>query len=374
MKKELCIGIAKDYGKVVIEIEIREINRQVLDWDRVNPVEHPRELTISGHYRGSWGQIYDELLDMDWKENFIGNRNLVRLVLYWKQYHLNGMKPGTKRQMEFLEFAKSCPHIKWNRLDHYETSIHLLKQHSLLVDYDTYYTPYEYGSNWLFAELPPEVIHFFEFELTASPPSKNRPELLDWMIENHVKFEISPTDANPDMLDSKNPMDHWRCSFWYENNPTKKFICNFSRGYGHRIGGDHLTNQQITRKLNNWRRELYAQFEVPFPTFTTGNSQTKKVSLSDLGFNCSVPTVVFSHMDSLSFAIPPMPNEVLSCVAREIQDAHNYSDWTDWAEDLGFSLEGKSERRRLRKAFIIIEDQADRFNAVFHDFPFELCD
>jgi hypothetical protein len=367
MKKEILIGIAKDYGKVVLEVELTKMQeyKDRRNWEdlcRVNP-EEAIEFTISGHYRGGCGQIYDSIPQMEWKELMIPQKTLDQLLDVWRNYHLNGMKSGTRIQSEFLQFAKSCPHLKWN--DHYDMCCHLLRQHSLLID-----RGYQYGHAWLYAPLPKEVIQFIQSYSPQSPPALTRSELLDWIISENIKFKISRTDSNPNM-DCNNEMDHWLCEFWKENNPKKIFKCNYSTGIGHRIGNRRMTNQQITTELTKWRRKVYGSFGLPFPTFTTDKN---KVSLKELGFNCIVPTMVFSHNDITSIPVPPMPDDVLNCIARETMDCENHGDWMDWATDLGYDLNSKSERRKLQKAFITMQDQADSFSSVFRNFPFALVE
>jgi hypothetical protein len=82
----------------------------------------------------------------------------------------------------------------------------------------------------------------------------------------------------------------------------------------------------------------------------------------------------FPGNDITPFPMPPMPDDVLNCIAREVRDIFNHNDWMDWAENLGFDLNSKSERRKLQKAFITLQDQADAFNSVFPGFPFELVE
>lgn len=371
MKKEILIGIAENYGKVVVEVEL-EIMSEYKDrrnWDdlcRVNP-EEAIELTICGHYTGSWGQIYDSIPQMKWKQLLIPQNILDQLLTVWKTHHLNGMKSGTRIQSEFIEYTKSCPHIKWNPMDYYSDCCHLLKSHSLLID-----RGYQYGTAWLYAPLPKEVIQFIQSYSPQSSPAETRSDLLDWFISNDYKFSIEKVDNNPNMIGETNQMDHWGCSFWHGSEPGNKCKFIYSTGIGHRIGNHNMTNQQIARELDKWRRKVYGQLGAKYPSFLADKSN--KISLKDLGFNCIVPTMIFSHQDITSIPVPPMPDDVLNCIARETMDCENHGDWMDWASELGYDLNSKSERRKLQRAFITMQDQADSFSSVFRNFPFALVE
>lgn len=375
MKKELCIGITKNYGKVIIEIELENTNSNhpKLDWEsllKISP-ENVIKLSITGHYRGGYGQIQDSIGDMEFTKQLVDDNTLNQLLEIWDKYHLNDIKAGTRLQTEFLEFAKTNPNLKWDNLNHYEFCLHILRQHQLMIDVESNpQRPYKYGSQWLFKSIPADVISFLTY-LKSDSKAETRSDLLDWMIMEHIKFHIIPTNSNPDFMGNSNQMDHWICEFWKESNPKKIFKCHYSTGYGHRIGNRQMTNQEFGRQLNKWRRETYARFGIKYPFF---KPPEEKVSLRELGFDCIVPTMVSSWSDFDSVPVPPMPDDVLNCVAREIRDCDNYGDWMEWANEFGFDLNNKKIRREAQKAFLTIEDNKERFEDVFRNFPYQFIE
>jgi hypothetical protein len=122
----------------------------------------------SGNALGSCGQI-----DMhEWKFKKLHKGWTPALVSkfrkVWDQWHLNDMKAGSPRQEAALkEWLSSGA-----RYD-YAAACEMLKSKGLLEDQDYIHEgkPYRYGSAWLRAKLPSEVISF----LASLPKSTNQP-------------------------------------------------------------------------------------------------------------------------------------------------------------------------------------------------------
>lgn len=102
------------------------------------------ELSITGTYRNSCGQIQDHI------------KNLLpkRLYTIWERYHLNDLTPGTPKQESALrKFRKENPTWRYD----YSEACAILRQEDLETD-----GGYKYGSAWLYTPLPSYVIGYLE--------------------------------------------------------------------------------------------------------------------------------------------------------------------------------------------------------------------
>jgi len=128
-------------GKKRIEIEV-EIGdtKKIKDWNTLKeieiiPVSFMGEVFIGKDTESCCaGQIVDELPD---------DGELGEVKRIWKQYHLNDMVPGTKRQFWALggKFLK------------YKKEVERLKEHNLYED-----RGYKYGWGWLGKPVPKQII------------------------------------------------------------------------------------------------------------------------------------------------------------------------------------------------------------------------
>lgn len=132
MRKEFSF-IDGDGKKVNIEVEVRTMDKKVLSWfDGVTEV-YGNRLSICGDIcHESSGQIVDEINPKNTAQRMF--------VDFWKEYHLNDMQAGTKKQMEYL---------KENNINKgYRESENALKDANLYED-----NGYKYGSAWLFKDF-----------------------------------------------------------------------------------------------------------------------------------------------------------------------------------------------------------------------------
>lgn len=111
----------------------------------------------NGDCRGSCGQCDRYLLDgkprKDWTPE------MVREVYdIWQRWHLNGLRAGSPRQMEFLR--TTTEQFPGYPASHYEWAKQLLADNGLQPDeeYIRDGKPYSYGSAWLQEEVPAEVL------------------------------------------------------------------------------------------------------------------------------------------------------------------------------------------------------------------------
>lgn len=101
----------------------------------------------------SGGQNLDEIGSL-----FPDHELVQRVVSIWKKWHLNDMHAGSPKQEEFLE-TLNLPNY-----NHYENAKAKLKDAGLDPDESYIHNgkPYEYGSAWLYVELPMQVVQEIE--------------------------------------------------------------------------------------------------------------------------------------------------------------------------------------------------------------------
>ena len=116
---------------VDVEIELRDTNK--------GP-----ELSICGNIWNSrhtdivrGGQCLDKIAE------YIHSAEFKEIHRLWKNYHLNGMHPGTVRQEAYLKEHKD-----------YTCDCEILKEAGLYEDEQE--NGYKYGHSWLYREIPEE--------------------------------------------------------------------------------------------------------------------------------------------------------------------------------------------------------------------------
>ena len=87
----------------------------------------------------SWGQVYDSIKSP--------TPQLRKIIKIWKQYHLNDLTAGTKKQEDALKRAG----IKGGASD-FDNAVNYLKNHNLSPD-----RGYSYGGGWLIKPIPSSV-------------------------------------------------------------------------------------------------------------------------------------------------------------------------------------------------------------------------
>ena len=170
MKKKLlfptlCLGVGKGQGCKTLEIDIELRKTEYTNWDTMEK-EIGYEFSACGSGLGSCGQCLDRfkkhaeqyIIDESRKELFN------RVFEIWDKYHLNTLKPGTKRQTEFLNDKRRSK-------EDYTERCAFLKDYNLYDD-----NGYKYGHGWLGQPIPEDIIA----------------EILSWNdVENYSKEELS---------------------------------------------------------------------------------------------------------------------------------------------------------------------------------------
>ena len=277
---------------------------------------------------------------------------------YWKEYHLNDMNAGTNLQSQVIEwffdekqvkqeiitnFEKKQHHqkeaiilyeqTKLNHVDSYSLRCYFLKQHCLYNDME-----YKYGFKWLVKPLPEEVITFFK-ELNVSN-ELNETEQWDWMKRNEIKCQsIQLVETNPFMYnDDSIEMDHWLVIFQYKDKTMSVY---YSTGIGHRFN----------TSAYNIGLKAMIQYDKKVKWFKNNNIKIIEQHPSKYKFN-----IMHHH-----FPIPPRPDSVLQCIISDSNYVNQYSDYMDWASELGYDMNDKKERRKAKMTFLQCETQKENF-------------
>ena len=143
----VCVGVGKGQGFKTIEVNIHFETRPCRDWETL---EEKRMYTFSvmASCNRHAGQCLDYIHEN--AEKFImpdEKKELYnRIYNVWKEYHLNDLQSGTKKQTEALT-------KELHRADHYREACKHLESIGLLED-----RGYKYGHGWLCKEIPAEIV------------------------------------------------------------------------------------------------------------------------------------------------------------------------------------------------------------------------
>jgi len=138
-------------NRIVIEVSIKYIDKKKATWDSLTELKK----YIVASFVGSIGRNFHGQIDMELKKLLQTNKiefakgwnkkRLLNLLSLWDAWHLNDLKAGTLKQIEFLEKKETAS---------YDEQVEALKKANLLVDRD-----YEYGTKWLLKPLTAKAIH-----------------------------------------------------------------------------------------------------------------------------------------------------------------------------------------------------------------------
>ena len=151
-------GIKDNLVEVEVELKEKESNKGLHLCPSCNSLDEtfpqPR-LSISGKI---WNRLKSDTIsggqNLDEIRKLIGFSPLMKRVHFiWQRYHLNDMKAGSPRQEAYLVGYKDGLGI--NSLSH-ETRLDLLEKAGL--EPDTQHNNYRYGSSWLYAPIPDDIL------------------------------------------------------------------------------------------------------------------------------------------------------------------------------------------------------------------------
>lgn len=143
-----------------IEIKINlKLSRfyHLRNYENLKKINSCLELTINGHIKENnfyvcRGQCLDKLPKYIQYFNNEQKKLLKLIRKIWKEYHLNTMQAGTKKQQNLL--IKN--HFNAFAVN-YEGCCNFLTQKKLLID-----RGYKFGSGWLCKKLPIRIINFIK--------------------------------------------------------------------------------------------------------------------------------------------------------------------------------------------------------------------
>jgi hypothetical protein len=129
-----------------------ELKRKPLatNWDTL---DREKDVVVFSMDGGIWNASHNDMISGGQNLGTIAklmlqNKDLQELIGYWRKYHLNDMKAGTKRQTEAVK--------KWqaegNKYE-YPAAVEHLK--SIELDEDK---GYKYGHGWLYEPIPDDVV------------------------------------------------------------------------------------------------------------------------------------------------------------------------------------------------------------------------
>ena len=181
MKKTIeFVDAAKQKVTLKIECEDREKGNHVCrDWETLEPVTDGGTFSICGDCGGGSGQCYDEIVPTPTQK---------KLIDFWKTYHLNTMRAGTRKQMEALErikpkldAQKKCGSERWNIQERY------LRFIGLLID-----RGYKYGTDWLYRPYPQEELYKIIAEIEAEELKRREAlyEQTEWEVDDPAHEDI----------------------------------------------------------------------------------------------------------------------------------------------------------------------------------------
>lgn len=153
MELEKNLSKTIDFGKIAF-YGGRRINSVTVELNLYLLANNKIRFTASGNVWNSkktdivcGGQCLDTLY------RFLGkNQTFKKIYSWWKEYHLNDSKPGTKAQMEALKEARR-QNIEGYNFNDYVSCCDYLKSINLYED-----NGYKYGHGWIYEEIPQDVL------------------------------------------------------------------------------------------------------------------------------------------------------------------------------------------------------------------------
>ena len=142
----VCIGVGKGRSFKTITVDIYLATQLCKDWETLEE-KRMYVFSASAHCKGHYGQCLDYVHEK--AEQYIMPEE--RQVLYnriyniWREYHLNDLQAGTKKQTEAI--PKELNYVGYKDTCRYLADIGLFEDRG-----------YQYGHGWLCKEIPAEIV------------------------------------------------------------------------------------------------------------------------------------------------------------------------------------------------------------------------
>lgn len=173
--------------RVIVEIEHREPKGTIhKHYETLEDVPSAGELSICAQVACSSGQCLDHIIATPAQH---------KLIEFWKKYHLNTMRAGTKKQEDALkavqEELNKKPGYSYDKEKEYLISI------GLYIDRD-----YRYGSGWLYKPYPKEELdQIIEEIMTQENQRKERARSAHFLLMDDPENETRIIQQLQDALD-----------------------------------------------------------------------------------------------------------------------------------------------------------------------------
>lgn len=143
----VCVGVGKGQGFKTVKVNISLATQLCKDWETLEE-KRMYVFTASASGKGHYGQCLDFIQENAEKYMMPKERQALynRIYNIWREYHLNDLQSGTKKQTALLT-------EELHRADHYGEACKYLESVGLLED-----RGYKYGHGWLCKEIPAEIV------------------------------------------------------------------------------------------------------------------------------------------------------------------------------------------------------------------------
>ena len=143
----VCVGVGKGQGFKTVKVEICLATQLCKDWETLEE-KRMYVFTASARCKGHGGQCLDHIHEKGEQYIMPDEKKVLfnRIYEVWREYHLNELQSGTKKQTEALT-------EELHRADHYKEACKYLESIGLFED-----RGYKYGHGWLCKEIPAEIV------------------------------------------------------------------------------------------------------------------------------------------------------------------------------------------------------------------------
>ncbi len=202
-------------------------------------------LSMSGNYGGGCGQMQDSIKP--------ANKEQIRLLEIWNNWHLNDMNVGTEKQTEALK-GKTLS---------YEEAVKFLKKKRLYSD-----KGHKYGVAWLKRELPVGLSTELKAlcETIRGQEVKRKEELKgEWAEEPTpnikalaLSLDLSPKEAEQDIT-TESETEYTYCGTSYFVGTEEEATERAKESLDESLWKDAVANDRTTESFEDWQEWVIEQ-------------------------------------------------------------------------------------------------------------------
>jgi hypothetical protein len=412
MKKRMVIG-KKDGRQVVLEweLEIKKPNGNQYDIRNQLMNDQWVRLSVSAHSRDWAGQAYDELLSMD--EIYMDESILKQMIEYWKEWHLNDMRPGCIHQKEWdgnkkLKILK----IKTNT---WKVKDHLLSRviNLLNIDTNTKKGRIEFQSklrgynntHGMFVKLIEKVQKAFLKGEKYIPKKDSWEE--SWFDNKVIEYDESDAIARwtrpTEHIDGILGKECKECNYTYGSKwliePLPDEVISFFQNLHSFISKDKQVNEiaqwmidhgvtvhsiyQIemnphmpnSQNMDHWEYRFICGSKSDLFWYSTGYGHRfghgefnegmklslklnayKKMLYKLYGNDLKISVITSGLKDRDGMPKPPMPHDVFYQLFEDISYLKNFNDSMDYGNETGYDMNEQDQRREVNRIWYNLEE------------------